>query len=71
MSYMPHIPSIPLIRIHAILKKLNACGATSPETACTLREAGVINPDGFQRITGKLIERNIIRQTDDGKYYIG
>ena len=71
MSYMPHIPSIPLIRIRTILNKLNASGATSPETACTLRDAGVINPDGFQRITEKLIERNIIRKTDDGKYYIG
>lgn len=68
---MPVFPPIPLIRIRTILSKLHACGATSPETACTLREAGVVNPDGFKRITEQLVERNIIRKTDDGKYYIG
>ncbi len=67
---MPYFPPIPLIRIRVILNKLNACGATSAETACTLREAGVINPDGFKRITEQLVKRNIIRQTADGKYYI-
>ncbi len=67
---MPIFPPIPLIRIRTILNKLRACGATSAETACTLRDAGVINPDAFKRITEQLVERNIIHRTEDGKYYI-
>ena len=67
---MAFFPPIPLIRRNTIIKKFKAFGATSEETARTLAEVGVINPDGFQRITDKLVETNIIHKTADGKYYI-
>ena len=67
---MTFFPPIPLIRRNAIIKKLNACGATSAETAKTLAEAGVINPNGFQRITDRLVQTNAIHKTADGKYYL-
>ncbi|MBR5288776.1 MAG: hypothetical protein IKU34_09355 [Clostridia bacterium] len=67
---MAFFPPIPLIRRNVIIKKLKACGATSVETAKTLTEAGVINPNGFKRITDKLVETNVIHKTVDGKYYL-
>ncbi|MBP1547415.1 MAG: hypothetical protein J6A37_12580 [Oscillospiraceae bacterium] len=67
---MAFFPPIPLIRRNVIIKKLKACGATSAESAKTLAEAGVINPNGFKRITDKLVETNVIHKTVDGKYYL-
>ncbi len=67
---MAFIPPIPLIRRNVIIKKLKQCGATSAESAKTLAEAGVINPNGFKRVTEKLVETKIIHKTSDGKYYI-
>lgn len=67
---MVFFPPIPLIRRNVIIKKLKACGATSEESAKTLAEAGVINPNGFKHITEKLVETNIIHKTSDGKYYV-
>ena len=61
---------IQLIRRNVIIKKLKASGATSAESAKTLAEAGVINPNGFERITDKLVKANIIHKTGDGKYFI-
>ena len=67
---MAFIPPIPLIRRNVIIKKLKQCGATSAESAKTLAEAEVINPNGFKRVTEKLVETKIIHKTSDGKYYI-
>ena len=67
---MAFFPPIPLIRRNVIIRKLMACGATSVETAKTLTEAGVINPNGFKRITDMLVETNVIHKTVDGKYYL-
>ena len=67
---MAFIPPIPLIRRNVIIKKLKQCGATSAESAKTLAEAGVINPNGFKRVTEKLVETKIIHKISDGKYYI-
>ena len=67
---MAFFPPIPLIRRNVIIKKLKASDATSAESAKTLADAGVINPNGFRRITDKLVKTNIIHKTDDGKYYI-
>lgn len=67
---MAFIPPIPLIRRNVIIKKLKQCGATSAESAKTLAEVGVINPNGFKRVTEKLVETKIIHKTSDGKYYI-
>ena len=67
---MPFFPPILLIRRNVIIKKLKVCGATSEETAKTLAEAGVINPNGFKRFTDMLVETNVIHKTVDEKYYL-
>ena len=63
-------PPIPLIRRNVIVKRLRACNATSEKTAKTLTEAGVINPNGFKRITDRLVETGVIHKTQDNKYYV-
>ena len=67
---MAFFPPIPLIRRNLIVQKLQACGAVSPETAKTLAEAGVVNPNGFQRITERLVKTGVIKQAGEGKYYL-
>lgn len=66
---MAFFPPIPLIRKSVIMKRLKACGAVSEETARTLAEAGVINPDAFRRITDRLVKTGSIHRTSDGRYY--
>jgi len=63
-------PPIPLIRKKVIVKQLKSCGADSPETAKTLAEAGVINPNGFKRITERLVKSGIIKRVGEDKYYV-
>ena len=67
---MAFFPPIPLIRKNVIVKRLLSCGATSEEAAKTLAEAGVINPNGFKRITDRLVKMGSIHKTSDGKYYV-
>ena len=67
---MAFFPPITLIRKNVIIKQLTACGATSESTAKTLAEAGVINPDGFKRITEHLVKSGVIHKTSDNKYYV-
>ena len=67
---MAFFPPIPLIRKNIIVKRLIASGANSFDTAKTLTEAGVINPDGFRRITEHLVKTGVIHRTPDNKYYI-
>ena len=67
---MAFFPPIPLIRRNLIIRKLRACGATSEQTAKTLAEAGVLNPDGFRRITERLVDNGTIHRTADGRYYV-
>lgn len=67
---MAFFPPILLMRRNIIIKKLKECGANSSETAKTLAEAGVINPNGFSRFTEKLIRQGVIHRTSDGKYYV-
>lgn len=59
-----------LMRKNLIIKKLRACGAVSEESAKSLAEAGVINPDGFKRITDRLVETGSIHRTSGGRYYV-
>ncbi len=63
-------PPIPLIRRNVIVNKLRKCGAVSAETAKTFAEAGVINLNGFKRITDVMLKKGIIKKTADGKYFI-
>ena len=59
-----------LMRKNLIIKKLRACGAVSEESAKSLAEAGVINPDGFKRITDSLVKTGSIHRTFGGRYYV-
>jgi hypothetical protein len=67
---MAYFPPIPVIRRNHIITRLRQCNAFSRETALTLREAGVINPDAFKRITELLCRRGIIIQ-EGNRYYLG
>ena len=67
---MAFIPPIPLIRRRLILRRLLEAGATSPETAKTLAEAGVLNPWGFPGVTRVMLRRGLIGQTPDGRFYL-
>lgn len=67
---MIFVPPFPLIRKNAIIKKLRNCGAVSAETAKTLAEAGIINPNILPGITERMIEKGILKKTTDGRYYI-
>jgi len=48
-------PSIPLIRKKIIIKKLTKNNAISEENAKTFAEVGIINPNGFKKVTEKMI----------------
>lgn len=65
MIFLP----IPLIRKKHIIKKLLRKNAVSEENAVTFREAGIINPNGFQMITLRLVKRGILNQSGN-KYYL-
>lgn len=67
---MAVIPNPLVIRRVVIVRKLKKCGAVSPETAKTLAEAGVPNPNAFPKIPEILVKRGVIHQTPDGKYYL-
>ena len=67
---MTFIPPIPLIRKNLILKRLKECGAVSEDTAKTLAEANVLNPNGFKPVTNRMVEQGVLGKTSDGKYYV-
>ena len=64
------VPPVLMLRRKMIIRKLSECGAFSEESAVTLKDAGVFNPNAFQRLTKKMEKRNILTQTTDGKYYL-
>ena len=59
-----------LIRKKIIIKKLTKNNAISEENAKTFAEAGIINPNGFKKVTEKMIEQQILIKTKEGKYYL-
>jgi len=67
---MAFFPPIPLIRKNLIIKKLTECGAFSYETAKSFSEAGIINPNGFNKINERLIKQKVLVKTKEGKYYL-
>ena len=67
---MAFFPPIPLIRKRVIIKKLEKCNAFSEETAKTFSEAGIINPNGFSKITERIIQKKVLVRTKDNKYYL-
>ena len=58
-----------LMRKRHIMGKLLKMDAVSKEKAVTLREAGVINPNGFHRFTLHLVEQGVLRQCGE-KYFL-
>lgn len=66
---MAFFPPVLLIRRNYIILKLAAAGATSPETAVTLSEAGVIHSNAIRRLNDFLVRRGVIKKTEDGRYY--
>lgn len=58
------------LRKKLITEALAAAKARTEETAVTLAEAGVENPDGFQEYTEKLVFVGTICRTKDGRYYL-
>ena len=60
---------VPLIRRNYVLRKLRKCGADCPERAVTLREAGVLNPDGFPLVTRRMISQSLICTVDGVRYF--
>ena len=59
-----------LLRQKLILKKLRECGAVSEESAKTLKEVGVFNPDAFPRVLEDLIRKKKLVRTKSQKYYL-
>ncbi len=64
------IPIAIMMRRRMIINRLSECGAFSEESAVTLKDAGVFNPNAFQGLTKIMEKRNILTQTTDGKYYL-
>ena len=64
------VPPVLMLRRKMIIRKLSECGAFSEESAVTLKDAGVFNPNAFQGLTKIMEKRNILTQTTDGKYYL-
>lgn len=64
------VPVALLMRRGMIIKKLTKCGAFSEESSVSFEQAGVFNPNAFQRLTKRMVKMNILTQTKDGKYYL-
>ena len=58
-----------LIRKKHIISKLLKMNAVAEENSVTFKEAGIINPNGFQRFTLRLVEQGILHNSGD-KYYL-
>ena len=58
------------LRKKIITDALKSSGATGPETAKTLAEAGVENPELLPEYTEQLVDFEMIHKTADGKYWI-
>lgn len=57
-------------RQQMIINKLTECCAFSEESAVPLETAGVLNPGVLPKFTKRLVKRNILKQTADGRYYL-
>ena len=61
---------VPLIRRNYVLRKLREYGADCPERAVSFREAGVFNPDGFRRVTRRMVRWGLIQTVDGVRYFV-
>ena len=62
--------SVFALRKKMILEALAGSGAKTEETAKTLQEAGVKNPDLFEQYTEKLVTMGLLGKTKDGRFYV-
>ncbi|HIZ55187.1 MAG TPA: hypothetical protein H9671_03165 [Firmicutes bacterium] len=53
-----------------ILEKFRDCGAISKESAKTLKEAGVFNPNAFPKAREDLVNRKKLMRTESQKYHL-
>ena len=67
---MAFFPPIPIIKKNLIIKKLAECNTFSEETAKTFAEAGIINPNGFNKVNERLIKQKVLVRTKTDKYYL-
>lgn len=59
-----------MLRKKMILKKFKDCEAVSEESAKTLEEAGVFNPNAFPKVTEDLVKQKKLVKTKAEKYYL-
>ena len=58
------------LRKKIIMDALKRSGAVRAETAKTLAESGVENPDMFPEYTEQLADYGFVHKTADGKYWV-
>ena len=58
------------LRKKIITDALKRSGAVSAETAKTLAESGVENPDLFREYTEQLVDYGFVHKTADGRYWV-
>lgn len=64
------VPPVLLLRRKIVIKRLTDCNAFSEETAVTLKDAGVFNPNTFKRLNTILMNQGILGKTSDDRYYL-
>lgn len=64
------VPPVLLLRRKIIIKRLTERHAFSAETAVTLKDAGVFNPNAFRKLNTILVNRGILGKTSDDRYYL-
>ena len=62
--------SVFALRKKMILDALVKAGAKTKETAKTLKDAGVENPDSFGEYTEKLVRMGLLGKTKDGRFFV-
>ena len=58
------------LRKKLIIDALKRSGATGPQAAKTLAEAGVENPDLFPEYTEQLVLFDVINKTAEDRYWV-
>ena len=64
------VPPVLLIRKKRLIRSLMKANAYSADTAKRLDELDLLNPYTFPFLTVRMIKRNVISVTNDGKYYL-
>ena len=62
--------SVFALRKKMIMEALASSGAKTEDTAKTLQDAGVKNPDLFEEYTEKLVAMGLLKKTNDGRFYV-